>query len=101
MTNWVVILGGESAPPYAAVLTWDAPTTNTDGSALTGDDAIADYRVAWREGGIFINSARVGSPTTALNIDVLPAGTLDFDVTAIAVDGEESDPWYIGQKVIP
>ena len=100
MVSYYVAVIGEVTPTYAVSLSWTAPTTNTDGSSLTGDDAIADYRVLWYEGGIFVNAARVGSATAALNIDVLPAGTFDFYVVTIAADGEESDPYHIGQKVV-
>ena len=88
------------APEVAATVSWTAPTQNTDGSALTGDDAITAFRVSWYKDDIFVNSARASSGATSLIVSDLPAGTYKFYVTTIAVDNEESDPLYAGQKVI-
>lgn len=89
----------------SAALSWTAPTTNTDGSALTGDDAVSYYRVDWGTVisgafGVFINSKRVNAPTTSTTITGLSPGTYAFRVTAVAVDGEESEPLFLGTKVI-
>ncbi len=80
------------------LVSWTAPTTNTDGSALTGDDAIAEYRVAWYLDDYFVNSARYSASPAQVS-DLAP-GDYDFYVTAIAVDGEESDPWFVGSKTV-
>ena len=84
-------------------MSWTAPTTNTDNSELTGDDAINYYRVEWGTAisgafGIFINSAR--ATTTNYTVTGLPAGTYAFRVTAVAIDGEESVPLFLGTKVV-
>jgi hypothetical protein len=84
--------------PSDAVVSWTAPTLNTDGSALTGDDAIDRYRISWYVDDVFVNS-QLEDASPALISDLAP-GTYLFYVTAIAVDGEESDPWYVGSKVI-
>jgi hypothetical protein len=77
---------------------WTAPTTNTDGSALTGGNAISTYRVSWYKDGYFVNSVR--SATSPATITGLSPGTYSFYVTAIAVDNEESDPYLVGTKVV-
>jgi predicted phage tail protein len=98
--NYRMVLGPQTV---SAVLSWNAPTTNTDDSALTGDDAIDRYRVEWgtvidNGFGYFINSATTSA--TSLTLTDLPPGDYAFRVTAIAVDGEESDPYFIGTKTI-
>jgi hypothetical protein len=83
-----------------ATVSWTAPTTNTDGSAIpsSGDNAIAEYRVSWYKDGYFVNSARYASSPAA--IYGLSPGTYSFYVTTIANDGEESDPYLVGTKVV-
>lgn len=80
------------------VVTWTAPTTNTDDSELTGDDVIDRYRVSWYKDDIFAN-AQIAYGTTT-RVFGLPPGDYDFYVTAIARDGEESDPWLVGSKTV-
>ena len=91
--------GGTTEPPKPAgvSISWSAPTANTDGSPLTGADAIARYRVEWgtvnaNTFGYFINSEVVNSPATSLTLTGLAPGDYAFRVVAIAVDGEESAP---------
>jgi hypothetical protein len=82
----------------SALVTWTAPTTNTDDSSLAGDNVIDHYRVSWYADDVFVNSQlEDASPAT---VSDLAPGTYLFYVTAIATDGEESDPWYVGSKVI-
>jgi predicted phage tail protein len=90
-------------PVVGATLSWAAPTTNSDGSPLTGGDAISYYRVEWGTAingafGVFINSARTSA--TSYIVSDLPAGSYAFRVIAVAVDGEESNPLFLGTKVI-
>jgi hypothetical protein len=81
-----------------ATVSWVAPTTNTDGSPLTGGDAIDHYRVSWYVDDVFVNSQiETASPAT---INDLAPGEYSFYVTAVAVDGEESDPVLVGTKTI-
>ena len=89
--------GGTTEPPKPAGVTisWSAPTANTDGSPLTGGNAIARYRVEWGtvnagEFGYIIDSEIVNSPATRLTLTDLAPGDYAFRVVAIAVDGEES-----------
>ena len=91
--------GGTTEPPKPAGVTisWSAPTANTDGSPLTGGNAIARYRVEWGtvnagEFGDIINSQIVNSPATRLTLTDLAPGDYAFRVVAIAVDGDESAP---------
>jgi hypothetical protein len=87
-----------TAPATSVTVSWTAPTTNTDGSALTGGNAISTYRVSWYKDGYFVNSVR--SATSPATITGLSSGTYSFYVTAIAVDNEESDPYLVGTKVV-
>jgi len=95
---------GASNLGYAHVA-WIAPTTNTDGSALTGGDAIARYRLEWGTViggvfGVFINAVSVSAGQTSYTFWDLPAGTYAFQVTTIAVDGEESVPTFLGTETV-
>jgi predicted phage tail protein len=96
-------VGSPEPPPPPSVVgvtvSWSAPTTNTDGSPLTGSNAISHYRLAWYSGGAFVNSL-ITTNTTATVTGLAP-GTYTFTVTTVAVDGEESAPYQIpGSKVI-
>lgn len=95
----------EPPKPAGVTISWSAPTANTDGSPLAGGDAIARYRVEWGtvnagEFGYFINSETVNSPATSLTLEDLAPGDYAFRVVAIAVDGEESAPAFIGARTI-
>jgi hypothetical protein len=79
------------------VLSWDPPTTDTDGSPIT----LSGFR-------IFCKTARgnlqwigtAGSTETTLVLTNLVFGTLTFAVTAISTDGVESEYSNHQNKVI-
>ena len=79
----------------ATRLTWEAPTTNVDGSPLTDGSG---YYVYWREaGGTYtdVNRYQVSNFETVTvqftDITGLPSGALTFAVTAYDSSGNESD----------
>jgi len=75
----------------AVELSWDAPTENTDGSALTD---LAGYRIYWgTEAGELANSITIDNPGVVTYVleNLVPA-TYYFVATAYNVDGAESDP---------
>jgi len=83
--------GGGSS--NSATLTWDAPTTNADGTPLTD---LAGYKIYWsEESGNFNsnNSITVGKDVTTYTLENLhfSPGTYYFTVTAYDTEGNESD----------
>jgi hypothetical protein len=73
----------------SATLSWNPPTTNTDGSPLTN---LAGYRVHWGTAvGSYPSSVRLDNPGLASYVvDGLAPGTYYFAVTAINSAGTES-----------
>lgn len=81
---------------FNVTLNWTAPTT--------GDTSIAAYRVEWgrlANGGFgeFINSVRVDAPATSVSLQLPPRGYA-FRVVTVATDGEESQPAFLGTKLV-
>lgn len=74
----------------SVTLSWQAPTTNEDGSPLTD---LAGYRVYYGEtSGVYTDVVTVGNYTSA-SIGSLPTGqTLYFAVTAFDTSGNQSSP---------
>ena len=88
-------------PPSAgtATLSWQAPTTNTDGAALTD---LAGYRIYY---GTSASNLSDTIPLTGVGlqtyvIDNLGPGTWYFDIKAVATTGVESAPSDIVSKTI-
>ena len=75
----------------AVELTWDAPTENTDGSALTD---LAGYTIYWgTEAGELANSITIENPgIVSYVLENLVPATYYFVATAFNVDGSESEP---------
>ena len=75
-------------PVKTATLTWDAPTTNADGTPLTD---MGGYKVYYgTASGKYTFSLDVGNITT-YRIEGLSPGTYYFAVTASDASGNESD----------
>jgi hypothetical protein len=89
----------QSNASRAATLSWEAPTTNTDGTPLTD---LAGYRIYYGSSpqdlshSVQINT--IGLQTYV--IDDLEAGTWCFAVKAVATDGSESPLSDIAVKTI-
>ena len=77
-----------SSSTSSATLTWDAPTTNADGTALTD---LAGYKIYY---GPATNDYSGGSIdvglTTSYDAQALPSGWTCFVVTAYDTSGNES-----------
>jgi|CXWL01.1.fsa_nt_gi hypothetical protein len=71
-----------------AILTWDAPTTNADGTSLTD---LAGYRAYHRDPNNQVVQADVGAGTT-YTFKNLPVGLSKFHITAYDTAGNESVP---------
>jgi len=83
----------------SATVSWNAPTTNTNGSALTD---LASYRVRYgRDSSTLDQSAPVNNPgLTTYTVENLSAGTWYFAVVAVNAAGVESDLSNLGMKTI-
>jgi hypothetical protein len=80
----------QSAPNGAATLTWQPPTLNTDGSALTD---LAAFKVYWSTSqGTYspTQSTRIPSASRSHTVSGLARGTWYFVVTALNTQGIES-----------
>jgi len=87
--------GGGSAPQQpasgSAVLSWSAPTTNTNGTALTN---LAGYTILYGTNPGALNQAIAlnSASTNSYTINGLAAGTWYFSIVANSNDGTESSP---------
>jgi len=83
----------------AATISWEAPTTNTDGTPLTD---LAGYRIYYGSSpdklGHSVQIKTIGLQTYV--IDDLQSGTWYFAVMAVASDGSESGLSDIVSKTI-
>mgnify|MGYP001569980696 CR=1 FL=1 len=100
MIKWLIAIGLVIltagvliALPYQqkTTLSWDAPTTNTDGTPLTD---LAGYKVYWGVvSGIYTGNKDVGNVLTAnitQTMAMTPRGNYCFVVTAYDVELNES-----------
>lgn len=77
-----------NSPGNSATLTWDAPTTNADGTPLTD---LAGYKVYYgTTSGNYTEVIDAGNVTT-YKVENLSPGTYYFTVTAYDTSGNESD----------
>jgi hypothetical protein len=83
----------------SAILTWNAPTKNTDGTTLTD---LSGFKVYWgKTQGSYSNSFRISSGgVSSYTVSGLTAGTWYFVVTALSGTGAESTPSNVGSKTI-
>lgn len=73
----------------SAVVSWNPPTTDTTGTPIT----LAGFNIFCKTaaGGYFHWIASAGVPGTSLVINGLVSGELTFAVTAVSVNGVESE----------
>jgi len=83
--------GPAPAAGGSATLTWVAPQTNADGSALTD---LAGYRIYYGTGsGNYTESVTISDPTsTSYTVQNLPASTYYFVLRAFDKSNSESSP---------
>ena len=83
----------------SATVSWTAPTTNTDGSALTN---LTGFRVAYGQSSTNLDqSATVSNPSiSTYTINSLTSGTWYFAVYAVNSSGLESDVSNVATKTI-
>jgi len=85
----------------SASLSWNAPVTRANGSALAMNE-IESYRLYYgTAAGSYNNSVPVNDPyTNSLTISDLPVGTYYFVITATDMDGLESGYSNMATKVV-
>ncbi len=83
----------------SAILSWTAPTQNTDGSALS---SLASYKILYGQSAANLDqSVTVNNPSvTQYQIDNLQSGTWYFSVVAINSTGTESSPTNVASVTI-
>jgi len=83
----------------SVTLSWDAPTTNTDGSALTD---LAGYKLYWGTSpGNYTNSVLIDNPgITTYVLENLAPGTYEFASTALNASGSESQYSGVATKIV-
>ncbi|HEX6723448.1 MAG TPA: putative Ig domain-containing protein, partial [Burkholderiaceae bacterium] len=83
----------------SALVSWTAPTTNTDGSTLTN---LASYRVLYgRSSGSLDQIVTVNNPgLTSYTVENLALGTWYFAVVAVNTTGGESDMSNVATKTV-
>jgi hypothetical protein len=90
---------GVSGSPGSATLSWEAPSSNTNGSALTD---LAGYRIYYGINATDLSHTveitSIGMQTYV--IDDLGAGTWYFAITAVTSSGAESTPSNIVTKTV-
>jgi hypothetical protein len=80
--------GGSISPSNSVTLTWDAPTTNADGTPLTD---LAGYKVYYgTSSGNYTMAMDVGNVKT-YKYEGLQSGTYYFAATTYDTSGNESD----------
>jgi hypothetical protein len=84
----------------SAILSWTAPTTNTNGSALTN---LAGYHIYYGTSAAALSTTiNVSNPgTTSYSVSNLPSGTWYFAVNAYTTGGVDSVLSNTGSKIIP
>ena len=86
-------------PPSSAVLSWVAPTTNTDGTPLTD---LAGFVINYGTSATALNQTITvsGATATGYTIQGLSAGTWYFTVTAYTSVGTQSAPSNVASETI-
>jgi hypothetical protein len=89
----------EVTPPPVVTLTWDAPTSYSDGTPLNPSVDIASYKIYYgTSSGVYTHVVSIPSPSTATVTETLTLthGTFYFAVSAVDSAGQESD--YSGEE---
>jgi hypothetical protein len=84
--------------PPVATLSWDAPTTNTDGSALTD---LAGYTIYYSQSALTWTAVSVGVGTNLYVIDLPGTGAWMFQMDAVNAAGTHSERTLPITKVFP
>jgi len=84
----------QTAPKEVALtLAWDAPTTNTDGSALDPATDLSLYKIYYGTASLtytqVVNVTNTGTTTILKTLNLSP-GTYYFVVTTVDISGQES-----------
>jgi hypothetical protein len=100
---FAIAVDAPAAPPPpatgSATLSWDAPTENTDGTALTD---LAGYHIYYgnNAGELDLEIDLAGTASTSYVVSGLAPGTYYFAVTAYSSAGTESTESIVGTKTI-
>lgn len=95
------LTGGSAGEPTGvgtAILTWEAPKTNIDGTPIT---KLAGYTIYYGRGWFRYAVNISDASTTTYTVQKLGPGTWDFAVSAYTASGSRSAPSKIVSKRIP
>jgi fibronectin type 3 domain-containing protein len=83
----------------SATLSWNAPTTNTDGTPFTD---LSDYKIYYgTQSGNYTTTVNLGTATTYVANNLASGSTYYFAVTVVSSSGEESGYSNEVSKTIP
>jgi hypothetical protein len=84
---------GDQAVTEGVTLTWDVPTTNTDGSSLDPATDLSLYKIYYGTASLLyttvVNVTNPGTTTISQTLNLSP-GTYYFAVTTVDISGQES-----------
>jgi hypothetical protein len=94
-----IVVDAAQSVAGSATLTWDAPTVNSDGTALNG---LAGYRIYYgpTPDALTTEIDVAGAATTTYVVNGLASGTYYFAVTAYSSVGTESGDSNVASKTI-
>ena len=100
LSPFAITVSQAASTTGSAKLTWTAPTTNTNGSALTD---LAGYHLYYgKSSSSLTNEVQIANPaTTTYTVSSLAAGTWYFEVNAYTSGGQDSAMSNVGSKTIP
>jgi hypothetical protein len=96
---FAITVSGGASSTGSATLSWQAPTQNTDGSALTN---LAGYRIIYGKSQSSLDQViQISNPgTTTYVVDGLTSATWYFAVKAYSSNGAESSNSGVASKTI-
>ena len=83
---------GGGGPSNDPLITWVAPTQNTDNSSLTNLDQYFVYRSQTNDFATAVRVNKVLATDTSYTDSGHPSGATYYWITAVNTDGSESDP---------
>jgi hypothetical protein len=99
----ITVAAAPSSPPpvttSSVTLNWGAPTTNTDGTALTN---LAGYRIMYGSSASNLDTTvQVGTGVMSYTVDGLTSGTWYFSIKSYSSSGTESTPSNAVSATVP
>ncbi|HVY82095.1 MAG TPA: putative Ig domain-containing protein, partial [Steroidobacteraceae bacterium] len=98
LTAFNVAVSSAATGSLAVTLNWDAPTANSDGTALTD---LKSYRILYGQDASNLNQSKlIPSTVNSAVIDNLSSGTWYFAIVSVNAAGAESAPSNVASAAI-